>query len=199
MKQFSTFLVRHWYAILVKIWKWSKLLNFVLFIKKQHLNHVYNRFWSALLTFAFLHSRKANFQMSQFSEFLLRRGYAILVKIWKWPKLLNSVPFSKNTHVNHVHSRIRLVWITFAFYSQWRQTSKWVLVSRFLLRPGYAIFVKICKWSKLLNFVPFIKKTQVNDVYNRIFVIVTDFCSFSVNEDKLQNESIFKISAIYAI
>ena len=39
------------------------------------------------------------------------------------------------------------------------------------------------------------KKTLVNHVYISIWSSITDFHRFTVNEDKLQNESIFKISA----
>ena len=38
---------------------------------------------------------KANIKISQFSRFLRGSEYAIEVKIWKWLKLLNSVPFIK--------------------------------------------------------------------------------------------------------
>ena len=46
---------------------------------------------------------------------------AILVKIWKWLKLLNSVPFIKKTLVNHVFIRILSSWLTFAV-SHWMKT-----------------------------------------------------------------------------
>ena len=67
--------------------------------------------------------------------------------------------------------------------------------SSFLLRFGYAIQVKIWKWLKLLNSVPFIKKTTCKSGLHLNLIIFTDFHSFTVNEDKLQNESIFKISS----
>ena len=41
--------------------------------------------------------------------------------------------------------------------------------SSFQLRSGYAIQVIIRKWLKLLNSVPFIKRTLVNHVYIRIW------------------------------
>ena len=47
-----------------------------------------------------LQSKKINFKGSQLSRFLLRSGYAILVKILKWLKFLNSVPFIKRTTLN---------------------------------------------------------------------------------------------------
>ena len=93
-------LLRSVYAIQVKIWKWLKLLNSIPFIKKTLLIHVYIRIWSSLLTFTVLQWMKANFKISQSSRFLLRSEYPILVKIWKWLKLLNSVPFIKKTLVN---------------------------------------------------------------------------------------------------
>ena len=95
ISQFSRFLLRSRYPILVKICKWLKLLNFVPFIKKTLANHVYIRIWSFWLTFTVLQWMKKNSKISQFSSFLLRSGYAISVKIWKWLKLLNSVLFIK--------------------------------------------------------------------------------------------------------
>ena len=95
ISQFSSFLLRSEYAFHVKIWKWLKLLNSYLFIKKRLVNHVYIRIWSPSLTFTVSQGMKANIKISQFSRFLLRSEYAIQVKIWKWLKLLNSYPFIK--------------------------------------------------------------------------------------------------------
>ena len=112
---------------------------------------------------------KPNFKISQFSRFLLRSEYAIQVKIWKWLKLLNSVPFIKKTVVNQVYIRIWSFWPTFTFL-QWMKTNfKISQFSRFLLRSGYPILVKISKKLKHLNSFPFIKKTPVNQVYIRIW------------------------------
>ena len=66
--QFSSFLLRSRYVILVKIWKWLKLLNSVPFIKKGLLNHVYIRIWSSWLTFTVSQGMKANIKISQFFE-----------------------------------------------------------------------------------------------------------------------------------
>ena len=93
--------------ILVKIWKWLKLLNSVPVIKKQLVNHVYIRIWSSWQIFTVLQWMKTNFKISQFSSFLLRSEYAIQVKIWKWLKLLNSVPFIlKHTCKSTLHSNL---------------------------------------------------------------------------------------------
>ena len=48
---------------------------------------------------------------------------------------------------------------------------------------------------KLLNSVPFINKNPSKSCLQLNLIILTDFPSFTVNEHKLQNESIFKISA----
>ena len=93
ISQFSRFLLRSEYQIHVKIWKWLKLLNSVPFMKKPLVNQVYIRIWSFWLTFTVLQWMKKNSKNSQFSSFLLRSGYAIEVKIWKWLKLLNSYVF----------------------------------------------------------------------------------------------------------
>ena len=162
--QFSSFLLRSGYAILVKIWKWLKLLNSVPFIKKRLLNHVYIRIWSSSLTFAVSQGMKANIKISQFSRFLLRSLYAILVKIWKWLKLINSFPFIKKRLLNHVYIRIWSSWLTFTVSQGMKANIKISQFSRFLLRSEYPIQVKIWKWLKLLNSVPFIKKPLVNQV-----------------------------------
>ena len=174
--QFSSFLLRSGYAILVKIWKWLKLLNSIPFMKKRLLNHVYIRIWSSWLTFTVSQGMKANIKISQFSRFLLRSEYTIQVKIWKWLKLLNSVPFIKKPLVNQVYIRIWSFWLTFTVLQWMKKNSKNSQFSSFLLRSGYAIQVKIWKWLKLLNSVPFIKKPLVNHVY---IIRIKKFQSFS--------------------
>ena len=118
ISQFSRVLQRSEYTIQVKIWISLKLLNSVSFINKTLINHVYIRIWSSSLTFTVLQWMKTNFKINQFSRFLLRCQYAIQVKIWKWPKLLNSVPFIKKTLVNQVYIRIWSFWLTFTVL-QW--------------------------------------------------------------------------------
>ena len=156
--QFSSFLLRSGYAILVKIWKWLKLLNSVPFIKKRLLNHIYIRIWSSWLTFTVSNWMKANIKISQFSRFLLRSEYPIQVKIWKWLKLLNSVPFIKKPLVNQVYIRIWWFWLTFTVLQWMKKNNKNNQFSIFLLRSIYVILVKIWHWLKLLNSVPFMKK-----------------------------------------
>ena len=137
--QLSSFLLRSWYAILVKIWKWLKLLNSVPFIKKWLLNHVYIQIWSSLLTFTVSQGMKANIKISQFSRFLLTSEYPIQVKIWKWLKLLNSVPFMNKRLVNHFYIRIWSSRLTFTVLQWMKKNSKNSHFSSFLLRSGYAI------------------------------------------------------------
>ena len=163
VSQFSRFLLRSQYAIQVKDWK--RLLNSVPFIKKTIVNQVYIRIWSSWLTFTVLQWMKKNPKISPFSSFLPRSGYAILVKIWKWLKLLNSFPFIKKTLVNHVYNGIWLFWPTFTVLQWLKKNSKISQFSSSLLKSRYyAILVKIWKWLKLLNSVPFIKKTLPNHV-----------------------------------
>ena len=164
ISQFSRFLLRSEYAIQVKIWKWLKLLNSVPFIKKPLVNQVYIRIWSFWLTFTVLQWMKTNSKNSQFSSFLLRSEYAILVKIWKWLKLLNSYPFIMKSLVNRVYIRIWSSSLTFEVSQGMKANIKISQFSRFLLRSEYAIQVKIWKWLKLLNSEPFIKKPLVNQV-----------------------------------
>ena len=125
-----------------------KLLNSVPFIKKRLLNHVYIRIWSSWLTFTVSQGMKANIKISQFSRFLLRSEYAIQVKIWKWLKLLNSVPFIRKPLVNQVCIWIWSFWLTFTVLQWMKKNSKNSQFSSFLLRSGYAIQVKIWKWAK---------------------------------------------------
>ena len=122
--QFSSFLLRSRYAILVKIWNWLKLLNSVPFTKKPLVNQVCIWIWSFWLTFTVLQWMKKNSKNSQFSSFLLRFGYAILVKIWKWLKLLNSVPFIKKPLVNQVCIWIWSFWLTFTVLQWMKKDSK---------------------------------------------------------------------------
>ena len=110
--QFSSFLLRSGYAILVKIWKWLKLLHSVPFIRKRVLNHVYIQIWSSSLTFTVSQGMKGNIKISQFSRFLLTSEYPIQVKIWKWLKLLNYVPLIKKPLANQVYIRIWSFWLT---------------------------------------------------------------------------------------
>ena len=124
--QFSSFLLRSGNAILVKISKWLKLLNSVPFIKKRLLSHVYIRIWSSWLTFTVSQGMKANIKISQFSRFLLISEYAIQVKMWKWLKLLDSVPFIKKPLVNQVCIWIWSFWLTFTVLQWMKKTLKTV-------------------------------------------------------------------------
>ena len=134
ISQFSRFLLRSENAMQVKIWKWLKLLNSVLFIKKRLLNHVYIRIWSSWLTFTVTQGMKANIKISQFSRFLLRSENAMQVKIWKWLKLLNSVLFIKKRLLNHVYIRIWSSSLTFTVLQGMKANIKIGQFSRFLLR-----------------------------------------------------------------
>ena len=134
MTQFSSFLLSSGYAIYVKTWQWLKLLNSVPFIKKTLVNHVYIWIWSFWLIFTVLQWIKTNFKISQFPIFLLKSEYAIQVKIWKWLKLLNSVPFIKKTLVNQVYIWICSFWLTFTVFQWMKKNSRISQFSRFLLR-----------------------------------------------------------------
>ena len=187
--------------ILVKIWKWIKLLNSVPFIKKRLLNHVYIRIWSSWLTFRVSQGMMANIKITQFSRFLLRPEYPIEVKIWKWLKLLNSVPFIKKPLVNQVYIRIWSFWLTFTVLHQMKKNSKNRQFSSFLLWSGYAILVKIWKWLKLCNFVPFIKKRLLNHVYVRIWSFLLTFTVLQWMKKNSKNSqfSSFLLRSGYAI
>ena len=201
ISQFSRFLLRSEYAIEVKIWKWLKLLNSVPFIKKPLVNQVCIWIWSFWLTFTVLQWMKKNSKNNQFSSFLLRSGYAILVKIWKWLKLLNSVPFIKKRLLNHVCIRIWSSWLTFTVSQGMKADIKISQFSRFLLRSEYPIQVKIWKWLKLLNSVPFIKKPLVNQVYIWIWSFWLTFTVLQWMKKNTKNSqfSSFLLRSGYAI
>ena len=133
------FLLRSGYVSLVKIWKSRKLFNSVPFSKNTLVYHVFIRIWSSWLTYTVIQWMKKNSKISQFSSFLLRSGYPIQVKIWKWLKLLNSVPFIKKTLVNKVYFRISSFWLTFTALHWIKTNSKISQFSRFLLRSEHAI------------------------------------------------------------
>ena len=135
--------LRSEYAIHVKIWKWLKLLNSVPFIKKTLVNDFYIRIWSSWMVFTVLPWKKRNFKISQFSRFLLRSEYLIQVKIWKWLKLLNYVPFIYETLKNQLYIRIWSFCLTFIVVQWMKKNSKISQFSCFLLRSGYLISVKI--------------------------------------------------------
>ena len=154
---------------MVKIWKWLKLLNSVPFINKILVNQVYIRIWSFWLTFTVLQWMKKDSKISQFSSFLLRSGFAICVIIRQLLKLFNSIPFIKKRLVNHVYIRIWASWLIFTALLWMKTNFKISQFSRFLLSSEYLIQVKIWIWLKLLNSVPFIKKTLVNQVVLRFW------------------------------
>ena len=201
ISQFSRFPLKSEYAIQVKIWKWLKLLNSVPFIKKPLVNQVCIWIWSFWLTFTVLQWMKKNSKNSQFSSFLLWSEYAILVKIWKWLKLLNSVPFIKKRLLNHVYIRIWSFWLTFTVSQGMKANIKISQFSRFLLRSEYAIQVKIWKWLKVFNSLQFIKKPLVNQVYIRIWSFRL---TFTVSQGmkaniKISQFSSFLLRSEYAI
>ena len=201
ISQFSRILLRSKYTIQVKIWKWLKLLNSVAFIKKRLLNHVYIRIWASWLIFTVSQGIKANIKIIKFSKFLLRCEYPIQVKIWKWLKLLNSVPFFKKTLVNQVYIRIWSFWLTFTVFQWMKENSKNNQFSSFLLRSRYAIHVKIWKWLKLLNSVPFTKKTLVNQLYIRIwsFWLIFTVLQWMKKNNKNNQFSRFLLRSVYGI
>ena len=164
-----------------------KILNSVPFIKKRLLNHVYIGIWSSWPTFTVSQGMKANIKISQFSRFLLKSEYAIQVKIWKWLKLLNSVPFIKKPLVNQVCIWIWSFWLTFTVLQWMKKNSKNSQFSSFLLRSGYVILVKIWKWLKLLNSFPFIKKRVLSHVYIRIW---SSSLTFTVSQEWRQTSKL---------
>ena len=135
---------------------------------------------------------KTNFKISQFSRFLLRSEYAIQVKIWKWLKLLNSVPFIKKTLVNQVYTRIWSFWLTFTVL-QWVKTNfKISQFSRFLLRTRMGCMSKLENDKNFLILFHSSRK-HCKSSLNSNFIILTDIHSFTVRKTpKLVN---FQVSS----
>ena len=117
--------------------------------------------------------------------------HAILDKIWKSLKLLNSVPFIKKTLVNHVDIRIWSFCLTFTVLQGMNGIYKIRQFSRFLLMSECATQVKIWKWLKLINSVLFIKKTPVNQAYIRIWLF---WLTFTVLQWMKKNSKISEFS-----
>ena len=180
ISQFSRFLLRSEYPIQVKIWKWLKLLNSVPFIKKPLVNQVYIRIWSFWLTFTVSQWMKKNSKNSQFSSFLLMSGYAILVKIWKWLKLLNFVLFIKKWLQNHVYIRIWSSWLTLTV----SQRMKAILKISTKVRVSDS--GQNLKMTKTSQFCTIHQETTCKSSLHLNLIILTDFHSFTVNEKKLQ-------------
>ena len=134
ISQFPRILLRYEYTIHFKIWKWLKLHNSVPFIEKALVNQVCIWIWSFWLSFTVLQWMKKNSKNSQFSSFQLRSEYVILENIWKWLKLLKSVPFIKKTLVNQVYIRIWSFWLTLTVLQWMKKNFKNIQFSRFLLR-----------------------------------------------------------------
>ena len=189
--QISSFLLRSRYAIQVKIWKWLKLLNSVPFTNKTLVNQLYIRIWSFWLTFTVLPWVKKNSKNNHLSRILLRSQNTIQVKIWKWLKLPNSVPFIKKPLLNQICIWIWSFWLTVTVLKWMKENSKNCQFSSFLLRSGYAILVKIWKWLKLLNSIPFIKKRLLNHVYIRIW---SSWLTFTVSQGMKANIKISQFS-----
>ena len=86
-----------------------------------------------------------------------------------------------------------LDWLS-QFYREWRQTSKLVNFQDFCQGPNmrfWSKFVKIWNWLKLLNSVPFINKTLVNQVCIRIW---STWLTFKVLQWMKTNFNISKFS-----
>ena len=134
-----------------------------------------------------LQSNNINFKISQFSRFLQSSGCAILIQISKWPKLLYFVPFIKKTCVNYVSNRIWSFWLTLVVLQSKKINFKISQFSRSMLRSRYPILVKILKWLKLFHSLPIHHENTCKSCLQSNLIILTDFHSFAVKEDELQN------------
>ena len=130
---------------------------------------------------------KTNFNISQFSRFLLMSEYAILVKIWKWLKLLNSVPFIKKTLANHVYIRIWSSWLTFKILQRMKRNFEICQFSQFSAKARLCDSGQNLKMTKTSLFCSIHQENIFKSSLHSNLIIFTDFHSFTVNEDNLQN------------
>ena len=193
---------------MVKIWKWLKLLKSVPFIKKTLVNQVYIRIWSSWMTFTVLQWMKKNSTISQFSSFLLRSGSAILVKIWQWLKLLNSVPFIKymiqvkiwkwlkllnsvlfikKILINHVYIWIWSSWLTFTVLQLMKKNLKISQVLKISPKVQVCDSGQNLKMTKTSLFCFIHQENTCKSSLHSNLLNLTDFHSFSVNEENLHN------------
>ena len=122
-----------------------------------------------------------------------------LVKIWKWLKHVNSFPLVKKTLVNYLYIRIGSFGLTFTAL-QWMKTSK-------LANLKISAKHRVCDFGQNLKMTKtsyFFSIHQENTCKSRLhlnLIIFTDFHNFTVNEDKLQNRTIWKflLRSRYAI
>ena len=98
-------------------------------------------------------------------------------KFWQWLKLLKSFPFIKKTLVNHLYIWVWSFWLTFTAL-QWIMTNFNISqFGDFCLGPGIRFWSRFWKWLKLLNSLPFIKRTLKNHVYIRIWSVWLTFAA----------------------
>ena len=154
---------------------------------KTLVNQVYIRIWSFWLTFTVLQWMKKNSKISQFSSFMLRSGYTIFVKYGKWLQLLNSLPFIKKTLVNQVCIRIWSFWLTFTMLQWMKKNSKISQFSRFSAEVRVCDFCQIWKMTKPSLFCSIRLENTCKSNSHSNLIILTDFHSFTVDEEKLQN------------
>ena len=80
------------------------------------------------------------------------------------------------------------------FYSEWRQTSKLVNV-KISAKVWVCDSDKNLKMTKTSEFCSIHWENTCKSSFNSNLIILTDFHSFTVNEEQPQNLSIFKFSA----
>ena len=116
------------------------------------------------------------------------------VKIWQWQKLLNSFHSSRKQFlIISTFKFDHFDWLS-QLHSQWRQTSKLVILK-------ISAKVRVCdsgqnsKMTKISLFSSIHQENTCKSNLHSNLIILTDFHSFTVNEEKVQNYSIFKFSA----
>ena len=128
---------------------------------------------------------KTNYKISQFSRFLPRSVNAIQVKIWTLLKLLNSVPFIKKPLVNKVFIWILSFWQTFTAL-QWMKTNSKISQFEDFSFGRLCDFGQYLKMTETSEFCSIHQENTCKSSVHSNLIILNDFHSFTVNEDKLQ-------------
>ena len=185
-KSIWRFLPRSTYVILAKICKSLNLLNSVLFIKKTWGNHIYIQIWHIWLTFTVLQWMKTNFKICQFVNFCLCPG------MWFWSKFENDKNFLILFHSSRKHEEIIFTfdfdhfdWLS-QLYRERTKNSKLVNL-KISAKIHLSDFGQNLKMTKTPLFFSIRQENICKSCLLSNLIILTDFHSFAVNEDKLRN------------
>ena len=150
---------------------------------------------SNLIIFSDFHSftmKKEKIQNWSIFKISANSELEIQVKIWKSLKLLNSVLLIKKTLVNQVYIRIWSFWLTFTVLQWMKKNSKTISIFKFTAKVWVSDQGQNLIMIKTSYFLYFHQENTCKSILHLNLIILTDFHRFSVNEDNLQNYSIWR-------